>query len=228
MINKKRILLSPFWLSIFLHLLLLIFFSLAVVLTPDQKAKKPVEPLPTYLYTQKVPPRTMRQIASRQQKKSTAAQQKIKIPPSARTAELNMSNTNDEMPHESILSKSLKMLDENQLKEVTASFQNTDPMYLIGEESAHSDPFLMLLGKALSANFAYPKAAGALGIRGRVVISLMINPEGYFSEVRIMQSSNNHDLDAAALYAVNQAPIIEEMKRFISKPKHFVVGFIFK
>jgi hypothetical protein len=42
-----------------------------------------------------------------------------------------------------------------------------------------------------------------------------------------VQSSQNEDLDAAALYAVNKAPRIDGADRFLAKPKTFVVGFLF-
>lgn len=228
-VEQKRIWLNPFWLSIFLHILLLLLFSLAVILTKDETKKAP-EALPAYILPdKKVPPRVERQRARKHSAADRVTNKKqAELTPNADRADFSATDAQAKSPGQSILASSLKMLDRELMKEVTSSMEETEPMYLLGEETAYADPFLMLLGKALSAHFAYPKAAGALGIRGRVLVSFMIHPDGYFSNVRIVQSSHNHDLDAAALYAVNQAPLIPEMKRFLKEPKHFVVGFIFR
>src|SRR5438477_525236 len=81
--------------------------------------------------------------------------------------------------------------------------KEADPILLIGDDSHPADPLIKLLGRSLSAHFRYPRMAGQLGITGRVVISLTLHPEGYYSDVQMMQSSDSQELDAAALYAVN-------------------------
>jgi TonB family protein len=98
---------------------------------------------------------------------------------------------------------------------------------MIGDDHAPADPLIKLIGRSLSAHFRYPRMAGELGIRGRVIVELTLHPEGYYSDVQMLKSSDNEDLDAAALYAVNSAPDVIGADHFISKPKHFVIGFVF-
>ena len=68
---------------------------------------------------------------------------------------------------------------------------------------------------------------GNFGLRGRVLVSLVLHPEGFYSNVQIVQSSENNDFDNAALYAVNSAPKVIGADHFLDKPKRFIVGFIF-
>ena len=126
----------------------------------------------------------------------------------------------------SLLSASFDAIKADQLREVSES-KDSEPIYLIGDDNSPADPLIKLMGRSLSAHFKYPRAAGELGIKGRVVIEFTLHPEGYYSNIKMLKSSNNQDLDAAALYAVNSAPTVAGADRFISKPRHFVVGFVF-
>jgi TonB family protein len=126
----------------------------------------------------------------------------------------------------SMLAASMNMLKQDQLNEVTKT-RSEDPVYLVGDDNEPADPLIKLLGRSLSAHFRYPRMAGEFGIRGKVIIELTLHPEGYFTDVQMLRSSTNADLDAAALYAVNSAPSVIGANRFISQPKHFVVGFVF-
>jgi TonB family protein len=91
-----------------------------------------------------------------------------------------------------------------------------------------ADPLIMLLGKAISKHFQYPEMAGKLGIAGRALVKITLMPEGNIVNVTMVSSSNSHDLDAAALYAINKAPLIPEAGDYIKKPKTMVIGFIFR
>lgn len=130
------------------------------------------------------------------------------------------------LPQQSLLAASFEMMKQEQLKEVTKTREN-EPIYLIGDDNAPADPLVKLIGRSLSAHFHYPRLAGELGIKGKVLIGLTLHPNGYYDDIQLIQSSYNQDLDAAALYAVNTAPIVEGANHYISRPKHFVVGFVF-
>lgn len=221
----KRLLVNTFWLSVLLHLLFLASFTLVIIWQPkEEQRKSPHVYVPSYVYTGKT--------ATVQQHRSVKTQTKQRSEQTPQQAEKTEKNVMPEakhgIPKKTILASTLDMLHQNQMREITASLKNSEPIYLVGEENAVSDPFILLIGKALSAHFEYPRTAGELGIKGRVIVRLTIHPEGYFSDVQIIKSSDNHDLDAAALYAVNQAPIIQGMDRFISEPKSFVIGFLFR
>jgi len=127
----------------------------------------------------------------------------------------------------SMLLASLSHLQEQQFQTVTAK-EEEEPMYLIGDSSLPASPLITLLGRSLSAHFRYPETAARLGIRGRTVIEFHLQLDGKYSNIKMLQSSGDHDLDIAALYAINTAPTIHDVKRFLNKPKHFVIGFVFR
>lgn len=226
----SKLLLSPLLLSVLVHLLLLLFFSVFIIMRPDrsnQVISTSNLSVPTYVYQDKVPVQVHRRRAFEKKISHKLVQKVDSTSPLIKPTD-GVLKSKEISRKKSLFASSLEMISKNQFHEMSAAIEENDPIYLVGEETAFPDPFIMLLGKALSAYFQYPKMAGELGIKGIVIISLTLHPEGHFSNVIIKKSSNNHDLDAAALYAVNHAPIIEGMDRFIKKPKRFVVGYIFR
>lgn len=240
---------NGFWLSVLLHLLLLLAFLTLMTAKPRQKEEEPPLPhyyVPAYTYTGSIKPSSAVQKSQSHQK--NASQPKTKVSERTDTTEnteqmqsventlstLRVPKILKKMPAEKIskpirksfLADSFNMLKEDQMREVSEK-KESEPIYMIGDDSQPADPLIKLLGRSISAHFGYPRMAGQLGIRGRVIVELTLHPEGYYSNVRMLQSSQNQDLDAAALYAVNSAPRIDGADRFISKPKHFVIGFIF-
>lgn len=209
-----------------------------ITLQPEKK-KTPNLYVPSYLYQSPKVPTIQRHASSSQPQhasskgKSTSKEESlshsIELP--SEKSVLHVQKKQEQVKkvrmRSSMFAASLQMIQQEALQSMTNSIRNEKPIYLVGEENAFTDPFIKMLGEALSANFRYPRLAGELGIKGRVLVSLVLHPEGYFSDVQIVQSSDNQDLDAAALYAVNQAPLVEGADRFLSKPTHFVVGFIF-
>lgn len=244
--NKtKRRLLNAFWLSLLLHIIILAIIFLIVQNEPERRTA-PDHTVSAYTYQERPSPtiQQRRQTQSKQTKSNLTEQktmaekqkEKVTVKQSKTLADkegikppAQKSTTHETpSPQKSMIAASFAMLREQQMQKMSeAAYENVDPIYLVGDPNMPADGFSLLLGKALSAHFEYPKLAGEMGIRGRVIIGLTLHPEGYFSDVEILQSSHHRDLDAAALYAVNQAPTIEGMNKFLSKPKHFVVGFIF-
>lgn len=246
MLNRvtKRILENGFWLSLLLHLLLLLAFLTFISLQPVQEQQPlPHHYVPAYTYSGSIKPSAQRQQAknSKQSKSDNNTTNKTN---SLETAE-NIQSVKDTRSQitvpkilkkiptlknhtvtGSLLASSFNMLKEEQMREVSQK-RESEPIYMIGDDSMPADPLIKLIGRSLSAHFGYPRMAGELGIRGRVVLSLTLHPEGHYSNVEMVRSSDNQDLDAAALYAVNSAPKVYGADRFISKPKHFVIGFVF-
>jgi TonB family protein len=118
-------------------------------------------------------------------------------------------------------------LDNEQLAAAMRRAKSQDPMLLIGEVSSMADPLVTLIGHSLSKHFDYPRVEGNFGIRGKVLVEMILHPDGIFSNIRIIESSENQDFDAAALYAVNAAPKVVGADQFITQPKYLVIGFIF-
>lgn len=222
----KRLLLNTFWLSVLLHLLLLLSFILAVTFRPKETYKKPPHMyVPSYVYKGAISPTSIKQTVSKsnQQKPIRQEQKQQKV-----TEDEPLPTEKNGLRRQSILSSSFQILQQEQINAIRTSLANTEPIYLVGDENEAPDPLIKLMGRALSAHFEYPRLAGEMGIKGRVIIGLTLHPEGYFTDVQILKSSNNDDLDAAALYAVNKAPRVDGIQHFLPEPKHFVVGFIFR
>jgi TonB family protein len=253
--TKNKLFHPSFWLSILLHLLILIGMF-ALIMTPLEKMEKKKEPqrlphhyVPAYTYTGSIKPAALSKSSSKSNnspthnniqsqnkniKKATEntesepEQQQINHPQGILQVQKipKKKNIIHKPQQQSMLAASFNMLKDKQLKEVSKT-REAEPIYLIGDDSHPADPLIKLMGRSLSAHFGYPRTAGELGIRGKVIIELTLHPEGYFSDVQMLRSSSNQDLDAAALYAVNSAPKVVGANRYISKPRHFVIGFVF-
>src|SRR3990167_720667 len=224
-----------FWLSVLVHLLLLASCLVVITFQQEEKTKTPnlyvPAYIPSYTYTGSVAAPTQPSSSPRKQTAATTHS----TTPRKSLADLSASPdkaqasaaATSHISLDSILSSTQTVLKQNQ-RDTLNSTKNSEPIYLIGDMDGIADPLIKLLGTALSANFSYPKMEGELGIKGRVLVGLTLHPEGYISDIQILGSSNNHDFDSAALYAVNQAPAIPGADRFLSEPKHFVIGFIFR
>jgi TonB family protein len=231
-VRSKKLLISSFWLSLLLHLLLFSSLVINILLQPAvPPPKSATHYVPAYTYRGGIQPAaptqssTQKQLTKKINAREKASDQSFSPPQKTTEGEQYMRAKKSPV-RESILASSLKMLEDNQ-REALRSQQTEDPIYLIGDMSQAADPLIKLIGKALSAHFHYPETAGRFGIKGRALIGFTLHPQGYLSDVQMLVSSQNHDLDSAALYAVNMAPTIVGVDRFIQKPKHFVIGFIF-
>ncbi len=217
---------------------------MALVITPEKKAEDQKSPqlysIPSYIYNggskqsmanqdtvhnelshsdsntnQVAPPKqSFKQVASPKQslKQIALPEQTIK---------------HDFANHKSILDMSRETLRQDQFKSFLSNHNEAEPILLIGDANVEASPLVKLMARSLSANFNYPKQEGSFGIRGKVIAKIVLHPEGYFSDIQILQSSNNDNFDAAALYAINKAPRVVGVNHFLSTPKSFVIGFIF-
>ena len=242
----KKFLLNTFWLSIIFHLLLFLYLFLLFPLK-EEKKKSPNLFVPSYVFKPTPYKTTSATLQQQSSSKSVTSKKENEIremvEPSQPKNQLTAPLTKDSLYVKQVEKKNVNTPHETRPKSMLVATQefmrqsmhhsisapkDEEPIYLIGENNTFSDPLIKLLGKALSAHFEYPKMAGEFGIRGRVLVRLTLHPGGYFSNVQMVQSSNNQDLDSAALYAVNRAPIVYGADRFIHTPKIFVVGFIFR
>ncbi len=216
-------------LSLLLHLLFFAAF-LSVIFFHPLRIKPPHDYVPAYTYANNHAPAVQQQaaVASAANTSSSvsSASSHIKTTQSSKSSLKKISSQRRAFSTESILASSLRILQENQMQQLENK-KNVEPIYMVGDKNEVADPLIQLLGKALSAHFSYPKAAGEFGIRGRVLVGMTLHPQGFLSDIKMLKSSDNEDLDAAALRAVNTAPTIMGAARFLSQPKYFVVGFIF-
>lgn len=225
--NFRQLLFNPVCLSILLHVLILLLFS--IVLFAPKTKRPPHDYVPSYLYRERTVAQTPSLSSSAKaldggQETSIVKQGALSLKQRPKVAQT------DGRPHRpSMWALSQGALQTMQVDGLRASVsrQNQEPIYLVGQHGAFTDPLIKLVGKALSAHFHYPRLAGELGAKGKVLVGMILHPDGRFTNVQMVQSSYFPDLDAAALYAVNTAPLVMGANRFLSQPKYFVVGFIF-
>ncbi len=220
---------NSFWLSVLLHLLLLFSFIFYIRLHPVEK-KQPTLFTPAYVYKGAITPTSMvSQTVPRTQTETATRTTKAPIPENKATPlKRAVPAKKDGVGLREIMASSYRILQANQFEAVHAMVKNSEPIYMVGDTSSEADPLIVLLGRALSKHFRYPDMAGKFGIAGRVLVRLTVHPEGDITDVIMVESSDNHDLDSAALYAVNAAPIIKGADKYINKPKTVVIGFIFR
>ena len=237
-----------FLLSILLHLLLLLLFTIVIVIKPaDEEKKHPHLYIPSYVYTGstaafKQPRHTQKtqrqnvQHMAQDEKEIETPKNAIAVKETERKSQFaakkknkpkqTMANRQQPMSAMSMLAASLTSLKQQQMNSLKR-VNNDKPVLLIGDLNQPADPIIRLLAQSLSAHFRYPETEGMLGIKGRVIVEVALHPEGYFTDIRMLKSSTNANLDAAALYAANTAPDVQGANRFLSEPTRFVVGFVF-
>jgi len=238
----KKLTRNSFLLSVIFHLSLLLFLlsiSTIITLKPIKNIRKPPQLyVPSYVYqgaiTPVTQPRTARHSSNAESfiNAQNNAQNMQKTPNKASILASEQKNLSAKksgiFSQKSILDMSRSIIQQNQVNAAINNLNNTEPpILLIGDKHAIVDPLIKLLGKSLSAHFHYPRIEGIFGAKGRVYVELVLHPEGYFSDVQIVQSSEIQDFNAAALYAVNTAPTVVGANKFLPKAKRFVVGFIF-
>lgn len=234
----KRLLKNSILLSLLLHILFLL--SISVVFVPKEKKYEPSPDhyVPSYVYKGTVapPPRyrsgnhTPKKVMAKIQPPTQKPAETRFVPPLPATTVKNALPINvpkQAEPQKSIMEMSRDILHQNQIQQAMNRAKNEEPILLIGDKSKIVDPLILLMAKSLSAHFSYPNIEGNFGLTGRVIVELTLHPEGNFTDVQIIESSNNQAFDSAALYAVNTAPLVRGVDKFLSKPKSFVIGFIF-
>jgi TonB family protein len=209
----KQLFWISFLISLLLHLLLFLIFSTTIFFNITEPKKPPNHYVPAYVQQEAIRSRQSISIATMKPTKSIQAQK---------------NKPSKSFPKQSVLSLTYAMLNQRQQAMIASLNKKQDPIYLIGDQNQTADALTRLLGRALSTHFAYPKEAGMLGIKGKVIIGMDLHSNGELSDIQILQSSHYADLDAAALYAVNRAPTVKGADKFISRVRHFVVGFVFR
>ncbi|MHB1948341.1 MAG: energy transducer TonB [Gammaproteobacteria bacterium] len=232
--QSKGFLSNQFLLSIILHLLLLISVLLFVT-APEEEKKSPEYYVNSYVYQPPITSSVHQQKASKVHTPQFKPQKKLTLPPiqeqHVATHALPHTQKNISMAtgseNKSIMAMSLDALKQNQIQHALQQPKDEEPILLIGDSTLATDPFIKLIGRSLSANFTYPELEGRMGIKGSVLVELIIHPEGYYTDIHILRPSESQNFNNAALYAINKAPQAVGVDRFLSKPKRLVVGFIF-
>ncbi|HSW92984.1 MAG TPA: TonB family protein [Gammaproteobacteria bacterium] len=228
-------------LSIVLHLLLLSLLavlSMTFTFKPVEKTRKPPELyIPSYVYHGAMTPAVEHAVTHRASRSAPAIESPTTpLPIQKSTPNSTLSSGQKTLSHveidpfrqRSVLDLSRSVIQNNQTRAALNQMKNSEPpILMVGDKHATVDPLAKLMGRSLSAHFHYPDVEGIFGARGVVYIALVLHPEGTFSDIQIVQPSEIQDFNAAALYAVNTAPTVVGVNKFLAKPTRFVVGFIF-
>jgi TonB family protein len=208
-----------FILSILLHLLLLAFcIASAIHFQVKTKQQKPPHYyVPAYTYTGAIQPSVAKTETSNNSEKAAE-----------KNDQKNLPTEKNGVFNKSVLALSRQVIQQESIQSAVKNLKNSEPILLIGDEHQVADPLIRLVGRSLSAHFKYPEVEGRLGMNARVLIGMTLHPEGYFSDIEVLKSSNNQNFDSAALYAINSAPRVVGANKFISEPKYIVIGFVFR
>lgn len=222
--RMERAFSTSFLLSLLLHILFFLSIAMIISWQPITPKKSPdYYHTPAYIQKSSAMPVSASLAQPLPAKKQADTKQKAAQKPSKYGIAKSSATINKKVRQQSVLSMTYQFLQNNTLEK-----SEQDPIYLVGDKNAPADPLIRLLAAALSAHFAYPHEPEILGIRGKAIVGLTLHPSGRLTDIELLASTDNNQLDAAALYAVKKAPIVKGADEYITKPTYFVIGFIFR
>lgn len=122
-------------------------------------------------------------------------------------------------PHKPLFAK-------DSMPEDVTNPQDEEPLHLIGE-SKIVPPLIKILARALSRHLMYPRVAADFNLRGTVLVSFILHPEGYVTGARVLKSSGAGVLDDAARDAVGAMSPVGDVHEYVAAPEFLVIGIIF-
>lgn len=189
---------NAFWLSLLLHVLLLLSFSLVYTGRPPIAEPKPSLDIPAYVYNDfpSPPPK----IAQQKEDTSTLGTMKPVT----------------------------KQVAETKPRPPAKPEQKTEAIHLVGDDKkTPPKPLAKLIGKGLAAHLVYPKIATDFNLKGTAFIGFILYPNGQVREAQVVQSSGSDILDNAALAGVQAISPLKDVDLYLQEPKFLVVGIIF-
>ena len=87
-----------------------------------------------------------------------------------------------------------------------AKEENNDSIYIEVEELPTFKGGVTKYSEWLSSSIKYPKAAQAAGAEGRAIVRFVVNKNGSISDVKIIKSTGNDDLDNEAIRVISASP----------------------
>lgn len=193
-----------FFLAFTCHLLLFLLLSL-VWITRENIEKSPGMEIPpsvqSYVYREQVNP-TLQQDSSQtsvlQATTDTGSQIKAALPRVHKVNQFNAMNVSN----------------------------RSEPVNLIGDKNVNV-PLLTLLGKAFTAQLAYPKIAVDFHLKGLVLVGFTLHPDGSISEAQLVKTSGAGVLDDEAMRALLALSPIPNVSSYLNEPKFMVIGIMF-
>lgn len=201
-----------FLISLLLHLLLLLSFSVVwKAVLPDEE--KPAEYVPAYVYH---PP--------------VAVMPSPKVPPAPKQKAHPLEKTEkgglEKRPAQEASPQTEAPAQTMNRQAAFPLSQQTQPIHLIGNKKL-DQPLIRLLGQALARHLIYPRLAVDFNLHGISYIGFLLHPNGQVSQVRLMKSSGADILDQAALKGVAAMSPVVNVETYLHKERFLVVGIIF-
>lgn len=220
------------WLSLLGHLLFLMGFSVALVLAPHELPPSSApQSVPSYLSPSPAAPPAPEQTSQEQKPEpKPEPEQKLK-------KEVDKSGIEKPVPKKTEQAKaaakpsrtfdpSTVSFSKQTVPEDITDPRDHEPLRLVGE-SKIIKPLIKILARALSQHLSYPRVAADFNLRGVVLVGFVLNPEGYVTEARVVQSSGAGVLDDAARDAVGAMSPVGDVREYVPEPQFLVVGIIF-
>lgn len=228
--NKLKMGVVTFWLSLLLHFLLLLGFSIKLIwwLPPDEKDLPsmyvPPAFVPSYMYREPSPSQPVAKAMPKSEpqpppKKTDLALTKPK-PPTATPRQ-------EEIAEYPPKSQSARAQPQSQPQPVSLNDKNAEAINLVGDKKVVK-PLLAILGRALAQHLFYPRIAIDFNLHGISYVGFMLHPNGLVSNVRIVKTSGEDILDKAAVTGVSAISPVRNVDPYIKKPEFIVAGIIFK
>lgn len=223
--NKLKIGAITFWVSLLLHLLLVIAFSIRLLWSMPSQQDSPsmyVPPafVPSYMYRDPSQPQpAMQPVADKtpiQPKKADIALTKPTQPKAVPKREEIA-----EYPPKTA-SKPIA-----QQQPMALNDKNAEAINLVGDKKVVK-PLLAILGRALAQHLFYPRIAIDFNLHGISYVGFTLHPNGLVSNVRIVKSSGEEILDKAAVTGVSAISPVRNVDTYVKKPEFIIAGIIFK
>lgn len=84
--------------------------------------------------------------------------------------------------------------------------EKKDSIHQVVEQMPEFPGGMTELMKYINTNIKYPEEAKKAGAQGKTIVSFVVETDGAISDVEVMRSSGNHDLDAESVRVVRSMP----------------------
>ncbi|EKD71762.1 MAG: hypothetical protein ACD_46C00103G0003 [uncultured bacterium] len=215
---SRIILKHGLWLSILLHLLLLLSVSIVWFNQPPTSDDKLPSYLPSYVYPSQ-PTQEQNQMVSTQSTEQKEQDKNGLLKSKAIQSKEIRSEKLVRQPRQAAFTNKQTPIDISQR-------DNADPIHLIGENKIVK-PLVKILANALSKHLFYPRSAADFNLTGVVLVGFVLHPEGYVTDAKVVKSSGAGVLDDAARTAVSAMSPVPNVEPYVKQPEFLVVGIIF-
>lgn len=218
------------WLSLLGHLFMLIGFTFVLAMTPhDMPSSDAPQSVPSYLSPSPEAPAAPAQDQKVEPKPEPQPKPEPKQVDKDGIEKSVAKKTEQTQAASKISSKfdpSTVSFSKDTVPENITNPRDNEPLRLVGENKIIK-PLVKILARALSKHLVYPRVAADFNLRGVVLVGFVINPDGYVTEARVVQSSGAGVLDDAARDAVGSMSPVGDVREFVPAPQFLVVGIIF-